>query len=157
MSDVIAQTDEHGNESKDVSHLEDTVKGVTGPWHGSDHNDDEGGDRNPAIYDIELSILGSEIAFSSPFDNYKQVSPGHLHFERNLTVSNNVPDSSSKHQSARYLVPDLEPLVTLANQETKDIVPHTEGDTEWEVGGCDISAPFVISSGATVGGFRLEV
>lgn len=87
MSDVIPETDEHCNESKDVSdlkiiqlhetlrmkrmiaHLEDTVEGVTGPWHGSDHNDDEGGDCNPAINDIKLSILGSEIASSSPFDN----------------------------------------------------------------------------------------
>lgn len=78
-------------------------------------------------------------------------------FERNLTISNNVPHSGSKHQSARYLVPDFKPLITFANQETKNIVPHTESDTEWEVGGCDISAPFVVSSGATVGSFRLEV
>lgn len=76
---------------------------------------------------------------------------------RKLTISNNVPDSGSKHQSTRYLVPDLKPFVTLANQETKDIVSHTESNTEGEVRGCDISTPFVISPRATVGSFRLEI
>lgn len=52
-----------------IAHLEDTVEGVTGPWHRGDHDDDKSGHRNPAINDIELCILGSEIACSSPFNN----------------------------------------------------------------------------------------